>query len=354
MSQKRCSVARSRLRGRSAQGALGSRLGTRAAWLCSCVIACSIYEPSLLTGPRAGGSDGAAAEAGSDGPAAGGSLPGTGGAGASAGRAGAPTTSGGNGASPGQAGGDDGGEAGTGSAEAGAAGEVGSGGSAVTGGRGGSAGSSTAGTSGTTGGGGAAGSSGAPGTAGASGSAGGERCAGSLDGGCARLSVPLTSSGARTHYAITLGQNTDFSSAVVRARVYAASASGGRVDLYIQHGGVPDYNLIYGGGLDFDELDGWAELEWTVASTIPDFEFDKTLIRRVGIELAATGSGPWQNPTVVYVDSISVSGPSVGPWNFATAATLSATPRDAEPNLLWMSDDDDEFVPGSTLGWLGQ
>jgi hypothetical protein len=165
--------------------------------------------------------------------------------------------------------------------------------------------------------------------------------------------VPLVALDDRTHFSIALGGEVDFSSALVTFRVRKLSGTGGRIWAYLQHGGTPDYNLIYGGSRNFDQLGSdWTTVTWDVAATVPAFPFDKAVIARLGIEIVASGTGPWANPTVVVLDSIEVTGPNVGPWPFDDGSTVSSAA--ARPTgVLWMSDNAPaELVPGSTLSWL--
>jgi hypothetical protein len=157
----------------------------------------------------------------------------------------------------------------------------------------------------------------------------------------------------RTHYSFSLGGEVDFSTAIVTYRVRKVSASGGRIWAYVQHGGTPDHNLIYGGSRNFDQLGSdWTTVTWDVGATVPAFPFDKTVIARLGIEIVASGAGPWASPTVVHLDSIEVLGPGVGPWPFDDASTVSSA-SSAPPGVFWLSSNaPDEVVMGSTLGWL--
>lgn len=320
------------------------------------VAACNVYEPSLLSGgrgaaglgagggagrePSEGGTGAASGTTGTGGSSGDAPVSGVGGGGASGGALG----EGGMDAEAGAGGEATAGSGGTGGApsggKSGAAGKGGAGGA----GRGGQGGSGTAGASG------AAGSSGTGGSSGTAGAAGGATCA-DADG-CARLSVPLTALDDRTHFRITLGADVDFSNAIVSFRVRKVSATGGRIWAYLQHGGTPDYNLIYGGARNFDQLGSdWTTVTWDVAATVPGFPFDKTVIARLGIEIVASGTGPWTSPTVVDLDGIEVTGASVGPWPFDDASSLSSE-SSAPDGIFWLSNNVDEVVPGSTLDWL--
>jgi hypothetical protein len=307
--------------------------------------ACNLYEPWILSGDTgAAGASGSSSGMGGLAPDAGGA--GGGGRGGSGG-GGTPTPKGG---SSGETAGGEGGM----DSEGGAAGEGISGSSGA--GKGGGGAGAPGGAAGGAGTGGAAGTAGGPaagnaGVSGIAGTGGQESCAGAS--GCARLSVPLAAEGDRTHFSIALGADVDFSTAVVSYRVRRVSATGGRIWAYLQHGGTPDFDLIYGGARDLDDLGSeWTTLTWDVAATVPPFPFDKTVIARVGIEILASDPGPWTSPTVVDLDSIEISGPSVGPWPFDDASSVSSEAA-APPGVLWMSDNaPDEVVAGSMLLWI--
>jgi hypothetical protein len=67
-------------------------------------------------------------------------------------------------------------------------------------------------------------------------------------------------------------------------------------------------------------------------------------VEAVGIEVHAGGSGPWTNPTVVYVDRMAFSNAATlghGPWEFATSVDPLIINNNASP------------LAGSTLTFLG-
>jgi hypothetical protein len=247
----------------------------------------------------------------------------------------------------------------------GSAGERGGTGGTDTG-EGGSSGGGSSGTGGTATGGNLGGASGAGGaTGGLSGSAGattgGTAAGGAATGGssslesctgCARLSVPLAAPTNKANYVITLPAVMDFRNAVITYRLFKRAGTGGEIRGYIQHSGNPDFGQLFQSRpLRLSACDGWEEIVWNVADE--GGNYDKTIVGRVGIHVIGIGSTEWTNPTIVYLDSISVAGPSVGPWNFADAASINATATyGSEPDLLWRNLGDDP-VEGSEISWLG-
>lgn len=347
---------------------------------------CSVYEPSLLTGgDNSDGGTGATAlrgggagKGGGSGGKSGGNDE-SGGAGARAGSAGSLGAGGGQGGSAGGPGGaagtgdagalSEGGEAsggesgeGHGGANGGAAATGGSsgggtstGGGGVGGSRGGAAaagGSSGGGTGGggTGGSGGIAGKAGRGGSSGSGGSGSSEVCSG-----CARLSVALASALDRARFIITMPSNTNFETAVITLRVFRRAGTGGQLRSYLQHGGGPfGFAELALGGRDLADLSGWVDLTFDLA---PVTDYDKTIVRRLGIEIVGTGASSWANPTVVYVDSVSITNTALDPSVFAfdSANTVVPTPRTSSPGdqRMWLNSGSGDTNVAATLSWLG-
>lgn len=169
--------------------------------------------------------------------------------------------------------------------------------------------------------------------------------------GCARLSVPLAASGHKGNFVIALPQVTNFTGAVIRYRLFKRAGSGGEVKGYIQHGGSPDYaQLFQSQAVRLSALEGWHDLVWNLASE--GASYDKTIVGRVGIQVIGLGSTSWTNPTVVDVDSITVTGPAVGPFEFDSASSVSSDATiGAPPNVLWRNSGDNP-VAGAAVSWV--
>jgi hypothetical protein len=288
--------------------------------------ACSVYDPSVLSGygfsPPIGGAGGT-----SSGRADGGSSVTAGVPGAS----GTPESSGGRfagGGAPNQGG------AGRGGVSAGSSGRAASGGDAAASGdgNGGEAGIGQAGSAGEAG-------ATTP-SAGEGGKGDGETCTG-----CARLSVPLTSSADRSHFVIALAGAPDFTDATVHYRVFLHAGTTGQFTGYLQDTSGFSYEAI--GTAALSSLVGWQDLSWVVTPTVVGF--DPSDILMLGIEISGdTGS---TDPTVVYVDSIAV--PSLGlAFDFDDAGTVLEGPQTEHltDQKLWLNADSEA---GSTLTWLG-
>jgi hypothetical protein len=217
------------------------------------------------------------------------------------------------------------------------------GGSGGAGNTGGGVGGDGAGTAGT--GGGGAGSGGGAGTGGS-----GEVCTG-----CARLSVPLAASADQAHFTIALPAATDFSAATIALRVARYAGTGGWFKAYIQEGSP---NYLYQDSVETTIASigtSMQTISWDVATA--GTTADKTTIGRIGIEISGNGASSWTNPTVLYVDSIMVTGTTLAmsSFTFDRSTTVSATPTGNGPNnVIWLNNfSGDTNVSGATLSWLG-
>jgi hypothetical protein len=198
------------------------------------------------------------------------------------------------------------------------------------------------------GGSGGAGKAGSGGSSGTSGSA--EVCSG-----CARLSASLASELDRARFIITMPSNTNFETAVITLRVFRRAGSGGQLRSYLQHGGGPfGFAALDLGGRELSDLSGWVDL---IFDLTPVTDYDKTIVRRLGIEIVGTGASSWTNPTVVYVDSVSIANTTLDPSVFAfdTADTIVPTPRTSSPGdqRMWLNSGSGDTNVAASLSWLG-
>ena len=227
-------------------------------------------------------------------------------------------------------------------------------------GRTGRGGSGTGGGFGAGGRGGSGGRSGSGGRAGAvgSGGRGSTSSAGSTGSamganGCASLSVPLTAMADQAHFVITLASNTSFSGATVSMRVYVKAGIGGTISNYVQDS---SYKLLRNSKpTKLSAATGWQTLSWNVGTEGPGTSgIALAAISRIGIEIRATPDAAWSNPTVVYVDSITVSTPSLS-FAFGTSSTLTPTPAtlDVAGQVLWQNSNTmDTTASRAVLSWL--
>ncbi len=253
------------------------------------------------------------------------------------------------------------GTGGTSSGMAGAAGTMGGAGSSNSGGgagMGGRAGTSSMGGKGGTS---AAGASGAGGAAGAGGRAGKGGAGGAGGGattmnGCAKLSVPMNDANDKAHFTLSLNNTANLGAAgtTISLHVYVQAGTGGRIFAYAQ-----DSSFNFLGPANRPLLanqNGWVTLTWNVASepTVSP-AITKSDVKRIGIEIQAAPSTTWSNPTVVYVDSITVNTPSLS-FPFSTSGTVSTATNqssDVSGQVLWLNaNSSDTTASGTALSWV--
>lgn len=324
-------------------------------------VSCSVYDSSLLSGGgHAGGPALLSGGAPSGGDGAGGSVVNGGSAGraenasSDAGEAGA-TAEGG---TVGQGGSNGAGKAGTEAGVSGTSGDAGKGGSS---GHAGSAGASASGAGGTAGAGGSAGgSAGNTGGGPTSGGSGGATGAGGSGGaavvtanGCASLSVPLTASTHKAHFVISLSSNTNFSAASISLHVYVKAGMGGVIASYVQDSSF--ILLVNSKPTELNTVSGWQTLTWNVgAQGAGTTGINLSGVYRIGIEINAAPDTAWSNPTLVYIDSITVTSPALS-FSFDTSGTVNTTPQNGDigSQVMWENAySGDTSASNVALGWL--
>jgi hypothetical protein len=253
---------------------------------------------------------------------------------------------------PGGAPGEDGGAPGSGGTDPGTGGSGGTLGEAGNG-PGGQPGNETGGTSS-----GGSPSGGAP-SGGTGGTTGGTATGGMPAGplsscptGCAKLQVPLSGESDKANFVLFLGNPINFSSAVLRFRIYKEAGVGGEFKGYIQHSGS-DYDQLFGPAHALDELDGWEELPpWDVGAHATSF--NKTNVTRVGVQIIGWNSSEWSNPTIVYLDWMVADNTATSQWNFESAGRILTSPAtSANAGTLFINNGDSP-VAGAQLSWLGE
>jgi hypothetical protein len=345
-----------------------SRSARQAAFAVFVLVGCSVYDAALLVGgsaplatagsgndtgsggsanPSAGTSNGASAGKSS----AGGRSNGSGGANGGSSSAGRASGSGGSGPEQGGTTGA-GGDTSPGGMGEGADAGVGNGGDPGTG-TGGGSGTGTGGSGAGAGGTSTAGAGGGSGaaTGGTAGSAGTGSGGAATATGCAVLSAGMAASTDKTHYLITLGTaDVDFTNAVVTARLNVQGVGGG-LFLYVQEA---TYEFHGGPLTSFSSLSGWTTVTWDLSAETDTSPLDITKVRRLGLEIAGTGGSAWTNPTVVYLDSITVTTPALA-FSFDATSSVYKTPTTlyTVDTALWLNNgSSDTSASGSTLDWV--
>ncbi|MGK4006893.1 hypothetical protein WMF31_29995 [Sorangium sp. So ce1036] len=131
--------------------------------------------------------------------------------------------------------------------------------------------------------------------------------------GCARLSVPLTESGQATQFLVTFDEPVDLTGATITYRVKTYAGTSGGVQPYVQNGDALAWATAGWGWNPVSELKEWTDITIDVdAAVVPEGSapFDKSQVLMFGLQITAGDEGPWTNPTVVYVDSITVTRPA--------------------------------------------
>ena len=145
------------------------------------------------------------------------------------------------------------------------------------------------------------------------------------------------------------GQGTTIS-----LRIYVQAGSGGRIFAYAQ-----DSSFNFLGPANKPLLasqSGWVTLTWDVAAepTVSP-AITKTDVKRIGIEIQAAPSSSWSNPTVVFVDSISVNTPNLS-FPFGSSSTVSTATNvtsDQSGQVLWINNgSSDTTATGTALTWV--
>ncbi|MDC0682883.1 hypothetical protein [Sorangium atrum] len=128
--------------------------------------------------------------------------------------------------------------------------------------------------------------------------------------GCARLSVPFTTANTATQFFIEFASPVDLTGSTVTFRVRSHAGTNGGVQPFVQNGADLFYANI---GYSWNPIAGladWHEITVDVdalSSSRPNFH--RTQVKLIGLQITAGGTGPWTNPTVIYVDSITVTKP---------------------------------------------
>ena len=200
--------------------------------------------------------------------------------------------------------------------------------------------------------GGTSGKGGGGGTAGAGGTGGATQTAT----GCAKLSVPLDDGADKAHFVISLNSPVDLSGATISMRVYVQAGAGGTVFSYVQDSGTYHFLGVPSAQRRLlNSVNGWTTIIWNVGAE-PDAAgtgIVKTSIKNIGIELNAQPSSTWSNPTVVYLDSLTVTSPALS-FTFDATATVSPTPStmNAPGQALWLNiGTTDTTATGAALSW---
>lgn len=192
---------------------------------------------------------------------------------------------------------------------------------------------------------------GTSGTAGHGGETGGSGGSVQMAGGCAKLTVPLDDTNDKAHFVISLASTADLSGATINMRFYVQAGQGGTIFNYVQDSGT--YHFLGVPAAKRQPLSsgsGWSTVSWDVGAE-PDSAgtgIVKTSIKSIGIEINAQPSSNWVNPTIVYVDSINVTSPTLT-FTFDAASSVSNSNTNG---ALWLNtNSQDTTASGCTVTW---
>jgi len=154
--------------------------------------------------------------------------------------------------------------------------------------------------------------------------------------GVAVWSVPLTTNMQGQRYGEVFPGFPDMTNATVTVRIYAPGATGGNLIAYFT-----DLDFTAGGGATLPLADlaaGWTDLVFSIGSA--SGTYDPTSIRQISLEVVSENTtGPWTNPTVVYVDSVRSSNLIVNDtFNSSVGNMLISTQRTVAGSTLTWSD----------------
>jgi hypothetical protein len=146
--------------------------------------------------------------------------------------------------------------------------------------------------------------------------------------------VPLTTAETAQRFAAKLEALPDLTNSVLTLRLYAPGATGGQLNLYVSDA---DYTAGGGAFVALSSLSAkWTDVVLPIGGV--SGTFDPQAIVQVNLEVRAGATGPWANPTVVYVDRIWSSNALVNDTFDTTKGGFAASTQ--------------LVIAGSTLTWM--
>jgi hypothetical protein len=147
------------------------------------------------------------------------------------------------------------------------------------------------------------------------------------------LTVPFTMATQIQRYADRPSSPWSLANAQTFVRMYAPGATAGDVFVYLS-----DFNSNTGAQITLSLsalASGWTDV--VVPAAVPAGSFDPTMVKQVTIEIQAGPTGPWESPTVVYIDSVRTTNLTLDDTFDTSIGNMVSS------NLL--------VVAGSTLTW---
>ena len=170
--------------------------------------------------------------------------------------------------------------------------------------------------------------------------------------GCAVLSVPFTDFNTSQIYSMYLPELTDFTGASVIVRIRAKEAGAGGIQVVVQNGSENSYAAIgFGSWYSFSGALDWVDVTMDV-DTLADSAgngFDKSQVFAISVVVSAgdgSGTEALNNPSVVYVDAITV--------NNGTTDVITPNTFDVESDIYAISINTGSGVDGSTVSHIAE
>ncbi len=173
--------------------------------------------------------------------------------------------------------------------------------------------------------------------------------------GCARMEVVLTELDSKAHFKIMLPVPTDLSSASVTFVVQRFAGTGGQLRGFIQSGDDFTFSESVPTNIsDISDTD-MQTIVWDMSNVTLEA---RSAVKYIGIQLSGRGGGTvFTNPTVVYLDSVRVTGSDleVDYWPFDTEDSIYPIVEDvcavcATTGQIRL---DSDFTDAAALRWLG-
>jgi hypothetical protein len=130
----------------------------------------------------------------------------------------------------------------------------------------------------------------------------------------------------------------DLTGAVVSFRVRLVAGGSGGITVFAKNGEANNWASFYSAWRNFSDITEWSTLTLNLGTS--SAPFNPAQVLTVGVALASGGEyqGSVLAPATVEVDSITVSGADVGPWDFTETA------GDIEPDYMPLA--------GTSVTWL--
>jgi hypothetical protein len=98
---------------------------------------------------------------------------------------------------------------------------------------------------------------------------------------------------------------------------------------------------------------GWHDLVYDVGAE-ETTTFSKNNVGRVGIQISGANGTSFTNPTIVSIDSITITGAAAGPFSFNSSGTVQTSASSTGPaNVIFFNNGDaPNPTSGSSVSWL--